>query len=87
MKIEVEIPDDEIIGLAKQIAAEKMAQNMVASTKYDARVYRNAIKEVIREVIRGDIENLSNRAVEAASKSIENRAVKKLLEKLEDDRK
>ena len=87
MKIEVEIPDDEIIGLAKQIAAEKMAQNMVASTKYDARVYRNAIKEVIREVIRGDIENLSDRAVAAASKSIENKAVKKLLEKLEDDRK
>ena len=87
MKIEVEIPDDEIIGLAKQIAAEKMAQNMVASTKYDARVYRNAIKEVIREVIRGDIENLSDRAVAAASKSIENKAVKKLLGKLEDDRK
>jgi hypothetical protein len=41
------------------------------------------IKQIVRECIRGDIENLSDRAVAAAAKSIENRAVKKLIEKLE----
>lgn len=87
MKIVVEISDDEVLERAKQLAAEAVARNMLEQWHYDNRMYRNMIKETIREVIRGDIENLSNRAVEAASKSIENRAVKKLLERLEDDRK
>ena len=83
MKIEVEIPEEEIQEAAKKIISEHVAGTMISSAYGDGRFYRNTIKEVIRECIREDIDNLSARAVEAAAKSIENRAVKKLIEKLE----
>ena len=87
MRIEVEVSEAEIVERAKEIAANRLADRIIKSEYGDGYFYRKEIKAAIREVIRGDIENLSNRAVEAASKSIENRAVKKLLERLEDDRK
>ena len=86
MKLTLEIPEDEILERAKEICAERVAKELY-STYGEGRYYRNTIKEIVREVIRADIDNLSERAVSAASKSIENRAVKKLLDKLGDDGK
>lgn len=82
MKITIEIPDDEIREEAKKIVAEKIADDIYGDYRSGKYCYRNAIKDIVREVIKGDIDNLSDRAVAAAGKSIENRAVKKLIEKL-----
>lgn len=83
MRLTIEIPEDEIEVMAKQIVAEHVAKTIINSEYGGGRVYRNSIKEVIREVIRSDIDNLSERAVAAASKSIENRGIKKMLETIE----
>lgn len=83
MRLTIEIPEDEIEVMAKQIVAEHVAKTIINSEYGNGRFYRNSIKEVIREVIRSDIDNLSERAVAAASKSIENRGIKKMLETIE----
>ena len=83
MKLTIDIQEDEIAEIAKQIIAERVAAEIVKSEYGNGRFYRDTIKAAVREVIRSDIDNLSDRAVIAASKSIENRAVKKLIDKLE----
>lgn len=83
MKLTIDIQEDEIAEIAKQIIAERVAAEVIKSEYGCGRFYRDTIKNVVREVIRSDIDNLSERAVIAASKSIENRAVKKLIDKLE----
>ena len=82
MKIELEIDEKEILDGAVAIVTSEVAKKILGEA-YGSRVYRDEIKKVVRECIRGDIENLSDRAVAAAAKSIENRAVKKLIDKLE----
>lgn len=84
MEITINIPDDELMELVKEKVSENIARRMLEKAYGDGCFYRREIKAAIREVIRSDIDNLSERAVAAASKSIENRAVKKLLDKLED---
>ena len=86
MKVTVEISDEEIMEEAKRMITEKISERIRAEYMNSERYcYRNVIKECVREAIKQDIDNLSDRAVMAASKSIENRAVKKLLSKLEDE--
>jgi hypothetical protein len=82
MKIELEIDEKEILDGAVAIVTSELAKQILGEA-YAGRIYRDTIKQTVRECIRGDIENLSDRAVAAAAKSIENRAVKKLIEKLE----
>lgn len=84
MQIEINLPDEEIFEMAKQIAAKHIADKIVDRGYGEGYAYRKIIKEVVRDVIRTDIDNLSERAVSAAAKSIENRAVKKLIAQLED---
>lgn len=85
MKVTVDISDEEIMEEAKRLITEKIAERIRGEYMNSERYcYRNVIKECVREAIKQDIDNLSDRAVMAASKSIENRAVKKLLSKLED---
>ena len=82
MKIEIELPDEEIFEMAKQIAAKHIADTMIEREYGGSYAYRKTIKEIVREVIRSDIDTLSDRAVKAAAKSIENRAVKKMMDKM-----
>ncbi len=84
MKITLEIPEEEILERAKQMAAEELAKN-IRSGWYEGRVLKTVCKEVVREAIRADMDTLSSLAVSAAAKSIENRAVKKLLDKLQEE--
>lgn len=81
MKIVVEIPDEEITAAVKEIVTERVA-NAITSEWYAGREYRRDIKEVVREVIKEDKKNLADRAVAAAAKSIENSAVKKMLNQI-----
>lgn len=83
MKIELEIPDEELEQAITKILSEKLSHDLL-NGYYGGHVYRKEIKEIVREIIKSDIDNLSERAVQAASKSIENRAVKKLLNQLEE---
>ena len=82
MKIEIELPDEEIFEMAKSIAAKRIADSLIKNGYGDGYAYRRIIKEIVRDVIHSDIDNLSNRAVTAAAKSIENRAVKKMMTKI-----
>ena len=86
MEITITIDDDEILEEAKKVIIEDIASRMLSQFRGSTEryCYRTVIKECVREVIKSDIDNLSDRAVTAASKSIENRAVKKLIAQLED---
>ena len=84
MKVTLEIPEEEILEMAKRIAAERLADAM-RDRYYEARSLDRSIKEVIRESIKPNMDTLADRAVSAAAKSIENRAVKKLLDKLKEE--
>ena len=78
MKIEIEINENDILEEAKKIVAEKVAKGILENYTSSGYCYRHAIKDVVREVIKSDIDNLSDRAVKAASTSITNKAFKKI---------
>ena len=81
MKIEIEIPDEELKAMVSEKLSERIAQNMYHGW-HEGYVYKKEIKEIIREFIKSDIDNLSERAVTAAAKSIENRSLKKIADSL-----
>ena len=81
MKITIEIPDEEIREAIKERVADKMAAEFYKGW-HAGHEYRRDIKEVVREVIKDDKDNLADRAVAAAAKSIENSAVKKMLDQI-----
>lgn len=81
LKIEIEISDEELKAIVSDKISEKIARNMYDGW-LEGRVYRKDIKEIVREVIKADIDNLSDRAVAAAAKSIENRSLKKIADSL-----
>lgn len=81
MKIEIEIPDEELKSMTMEKLSERIATHMYNGW-HEGYVYRKEIKEVVREFIKGDIDNLSERAVNAAAKSIENRSLKKIADSL-----
>jgi len=80
MRIEIELSDDEIKDAVLQIVAKDLAQRMDSeygsAVKY---VTRKEVKACIRELLKERMDELADVAVKAASKSIENRAVKKLI--------
>ena len=86
MKIEIEISDDELKDAVLAVVAKDIASRMDSeygsSVKY---VTRKEVKACIRELLKERMDEFSELAVKAASKSIENRAVKKLLAKLEEE--
>ena len=81
MKIEIEIPDDELKTMVMDKLSERISQHMYNGW-HEGYVYRKEIKEVVREFIKADIDNLSERAVTAAARSIENRSLKKIADSL-----
>lgn len=78
MKIVVEIDDNEIETEVKRIVTEEIAKSILKNRSTDGYIYRRMIKDAIRETIKADIDNLSDRAVEAASVSIANKGLKKV---------
>lgn len=80
MKIVVDIDEDELMEQVKQIVSEKIASRILDEyhNSSERRCYRNVIKECVREAIKSDIDNLSDRAVKAASVSITNKGLKKV---------
>lgn len=86
MKIAIELTDEEIKDAVLQIVAKHVASGMDAeygsSIKY---VTRKEVKAVIREVLKERMDEYADLAVKAASKSIENKAVKKLIDQLNEE--
>ena len=85
MKIEIELADAEIKEAVLDIIAHEYAKRLDAERSTVKYVTRTEIKEVIRGLLRERMDEYAELAVNAASKSIENRAVKKLLAKLEEE--
>lgn len=87
MQVKIDIPEAEIYEASKEIVAKAVADRLLGeyytSEKY---CYRKVIKEIVRDVIKEDKESLENRAVAAASASIENKAIKKLMAQLTGDK-
>ena len=83
MKVEIEIPEEELKAIVMDKLSERIAQLMYSGW-HEGYVYRKEIKDVVREFIKKDIDNLSERAVTAAAKSIENRSLKKIADSLMD---
>ena len=85
MKIEIELADAEIKEAVLDIIAHDYAKRLDAERSTVKYVTRTEIKEVIRGLLRERMDEYAELAVNAASKSIENRAVKKLLAKREEE--
>lgn len=84
MTITIEIPDEELKAAVLAEVSDRIAKN-IHSGYHEGRLYMKDIKEIVREIIKSDIDNLSERAVNAAAKSIENKAIKKTLDKMFED--
>lgn len=85
MEIKIELTDAEIKKAVLDIIAHDYAKRLDAERNTVKYVTRTEIKEVIRGLLRERMDEYAELAVNAASKSIENRAVKKLLAKLEEE--
>lgn len=78
MKIVVDINEEDLrnsvsMVLVKQLSAEIMKD---WGTGYR---FRNDTKEVMREVIKANMDEFADRAIAAAAKSIENRGIKRAM--------
>lgn len=89
MKIEIEIPDEELREAVKcalvRDAVEQIETDLWEKswgTSRYMRMYDKAITEGIRSLLKEHIEDLSNRAVKAAATSIHNNGIKKLFTEL-----
>jgi len=80
MKIELEIPDEEM----KEALTCVIAKALYNGYSSDSNRYKRIIQECVREVIYKDKENIINRVVSQASRECKSKAVKKLIEGLED---
>lgn len=76
MKIEVEIPDDEL----KEVITQVIAKKLCADYSADRTLYKRTIAECVREVIYADKENIVDRVVAQASRECKTKAIKKLFE-------
>lgn len=86
MELTIKLTDEEIKDAVLRIVAEKTARDMDSEYGSSIRyVTRKEAKAVIRELLKERMDELADRAVAAAAKSIENRAVKKLLDRISEE--
>lgn len=86
MELNITLTDEEIKEAVLGIVAKRIAEDLdvekYSSLKY---VTRKEVKAVIRDLLKEHMDELAGRAVSAAAKSIENRAVKKLLDRISEE--
>lgn len=78
MKITVEIDDAKLEEAVYKMVLEEAVASVRKSWGEGYR-FRNDTKAVMREVIRENMDSFAERAIAAAAKSIENRAIKQRL--------
>lgn len=76
MKIEVEVPDEEL----KEMLTKVISERLYADFSYDQRLYKRTIAECVRDVIYKDKANIVDRIVAQASRECRTKAIKKMLE-------
>ena len=81
MKITVEIDEKLLQDAVMAVLVEDVAK-AVRKNWGEGHHFRNDTKAVMREVIRENMDEFAERAIAAAAKSIENRALKMKLEAL-----
>ena len=80
MKIEIEIPDEEIAEIIK----EKIASMIVGDRySYDKNLYKRTIQDATRKVIYKDKENIVDRTVAQASAEVKRKAIAKIIKEME----
>lgn len=82
MKITVEIPDEEIESAVTKLLTERISENLYEKWRGEGYAYRKDIKAIIRELMKENMDDFTDRAVKAAAASIENRGIKKLMEEI-----
>lgn len=89
MNITIKIQDEELREAVKCALVRDAVENIETDlwkkswvTSRYMRMYDKAITDGIRSLLKEHIEDLSNRAVKAAAKSIHNKGIKKLLTEL-----
>lgn len=83
MKIEIELTEQEIKDAVLEIVANNTARAL--NNEYGSSIQyvtRKEVKAVIRELLRERMDELSDRAVKAAAKTIENKSLKKMIEQI-----
>ena len=76
MRIEIEIPDDEL----KEMLTKVISERLYYDYSYERNLYKRTIAECVREVIYKDKEAIVDRTVVQASRECRTKAIKKLLE-------
>ena len=76
MKIEIEIPDEEL----KKAITEIISKRLYSDYSADRNLYKRTIAECVRDVIYKDKANSVDRIVAQASRECRTKAIKKLLE-------
>lgn len=76
MKIEIEIPDEEL----KEMLTKVISERLYADFSYDRNLYKRTIAGCVRDVIYKDKANIVDRIVAQASRECRTKAIKKLLE-------
>lgn len=76
MKIEIEIPDEEL----KEMLTNVIAKRLYSDYSADRNLYKRTIAECVRDVIYKDKANIVDRIVAQASRECRAKAIKKLLE-------
>lgn len=79
LKIELEIPEDEI----KKVLLDVIARKYYASYSPDRREVDRVVAECIRKIIYEDKERIVELIVARASRECKNKAIKKILEGIE----
>lgn len=81
MKITVEIPEDEL----KEAVMAVVARSFHTSFSSDKRMAQKVVAECVREIIYKDKAEIVDRIVAQASRECRSKAVKKLLENIDDE--
>lgn len=81
MKIEVMIPEEEIEQAVAELITQRLAKQMFEQYG-GGYIFRRDIKAEIRSLLRERMDEITDKAVDAAAASMERKGTKKLLEKI-----
>ena len=80
MKIEIEIPEEELKEAVLNIVAKSYCANFSSDRHHVDRI----VAECVRKIIYADKERIVNLIVERASRECKNKALKKIIESLDE---
>lgn len=79
IKLDIEIPDEEITSIIKQTIAKEVMRNYSQSKRA---LHNYGIEKAVKEVVYEHRAEITERVIERASKNIANKAFPKLVENM-----